>query len=225
MDGTLLDWQTGMEASWLAACEEGCVCSPELDAEVLYAAIVKRSAWFWEDPERARIGRMNLYGSSRSIVHHALTDLGMQRQELAHKIADDYRTRRDAAIAPYPGAIETLQAISERAIALALITNGNAQAQRTNIERFQLDRYFQCIIVEGEFGLGKPDERVFRHALAATGCDPEQTWMVGDSLEADIETPHRLGMHTVWVDGAGRGLSDSAPVRPHRIVRTITELV
>ena len=62
------------------------------------------------------------------------------------------------------------------------------------------------------------------HALAAVGSEPGRTWMVGDSLAADIATPHRLGMHTVWVDETGAGLPASAAVRPHRMVRSIAEL-
>jgi putative hydrolase of the HAD superfamily len=108
---------------------------------------------------------------------------------------------------------------------MALLTNGEARNQRRSVETHALERYFDCIVIEGEFGTGKPDERVFRHALAATGCDPERAWMVGDNLEADIATPYRLGMHTVWVDADARGLPASAPVRPHRIVRAIAELV
>ena len=106
-------------------------------------------------------------------------------------------------IAPYAGAIETLEAIRARGIPMALITNGEANNQRRSVEKHALEQYFHCIVIEGEFGVGKPDESVFRHALSAVGVTPEQTWMVGDSLEADIATPHRLGMHTVWVDETG----------------------
>ena len=79
--------------------------------------------------------------------------------------------------------------------------------------------------IEGEFGVGKPDERVFRHALASCGVDPAETWMVGDNIEADIVTPRALGMHTVWVDAASGGLPADASVQPHRVIRAIGELL
>jgi FMN phosphatase YigB (HAD superfamily) len=66
---------------------------------------------------------------------------------------------------------------------------------------------------------------VFRHALSAVDCDPAAAWMVGDNLEADIETPVRLGMHAIWIDESGNGLPADAAVRPHRTIRSITELV
>lgn len=223
MDGTILDWQTGMEESWLASCERHGDGSHT--AAQLHEAIRVRRTWFWDDRDRAYRGRMDLDGASREIVRHAFADLGIDAIDAARELADDYRALRAAAIAPYPGAIETLQALRERGISMALITNGEARNQRRSIEKHALEQYFDCVVIEGEFGAGKPDERVFRHALAATRCDAERAWMVGDNLEADIATPHRLGMHTVWVDADARGLPDPAPVRPDRIVRAIAELV
>src|SRR5438552_12752945 len=171
------------------------------------------------------MGRLDLDVASVTIVRDALTDLGATRDAAAQAIASDYRARRFAALAPYPGAVETLEALRSRGVRMALITNGGARTQRRSIDRFHLDRFFDCIVVEGEFGCGKPDERVFRHALSAVACEACDAWMIGDNLEADIATPVRLGMHTIWVDEAGAGLPDGAPSTPHRIVRAISELV
>lgn len=223
MDGTILDWQTGMEESWLAACQTH--CDGSYDPLRMHEAIRARRGWFWDDFDRATRGRMDLDGASREIVRHAAADLALDAVTIADRIADDYRARRTAGIAPYPGAIETLASLRRRGMPMALVTNGAAQSQRASIERFDLERYFDCIVVEGEFGCGKPDERVFRHALSAVACDPERAWMVGDSLEADIAMPFQLGMHTIWVDAGAFGLPEGTAVRPHRTVRAIAELL
>ncbi len=222
MDGTILDWQTGMEESWLAACEAQ--CDGSFAPSALHEAIRARRTWFWDDAEQARTGRLDLDAANREIVRRAFADAGLRHLDLADRIADDYRARRTAAIAPYPGAIEALAAFRSRGVPMALITNGGAESQRRSIERFGLARYFDCIVIEGEFGCGKPDERVFRHALAAVDCAPAATWMVGDNLEADIAPAVALGMHAVWVDGGG-ALPAAAAMRPHRIVRSIAELL
>lgn len=224
MDGTILDWTTGMEESWLAACQKHGPNGALTPAQ-LHDAIRTRRTWFWDDPKRAYRGRMDLDGASREIVRHTFADLGLDDIDVAHSLADYYRALRIEAIAPFPGAIATLEAIRARGIPMALITNGEARNQRRSVETHALEPYFDCIVIEGEFGVGKPDERVFQHALAAVGSDPEQTWMVGDNFEADIETPHRLGMHTVWIDEASHGVPASAKVRPHRIVQSIAELM
>ena len=81
------------------------------------------------------------------------------------------------------------------------------------------------MLVEGEFGVGKPEEAVYRHALSALEATPADAWMVGDNLEWEVVMPQRLGMYAVWVDHAGRGLPPDSPVRPDRIVRGIAELL
>jgi putative hydrolase of the HAD superfamily len=223
LDGTILDWQTGMDEAWLASCETQ--CDGSFAPGRVYEAILRRRIWFWDDPERARAGRMDLDAVAREIVRHAFADAGLDGVDIAHRIADDYRVRRTASIVAYPGAIETLDAMRARGIPMALLTNGEAKQQRGNVERFGLAAYFDCIVIEGEFGAGKPDERVFRHALAALSCRPESTWMIGDNLEADIAPAVSLGLHTVWVDAERTGLPQDAAVRPHRIVQAIRELV
>lgn len=224
MDGTILDWESGLGTSWMRACETH--CGPAgVDASALHAAITERRDWFWSDAARAYEGRFDLRLASRTIVGRALGDLGAADDALASRIGDSYRDLRDAALAPYPGAIETLEAFDAQGVPMALITNGGATSQRRSVERFGLERYFRCVIIEGEFGTGKPDERVFRHALDATGADPATTWMVGDNLHADIATPVRLGMHAIWVDAADGGLPAGAPCKPHRTVAAIRELV
>jgi putative hydrolase of the HAD superfamily len=222
LDGTILDWQSGMDETWLASCEANCDSS--FVPAQLYEAILLRRTWYWANRERAMLGRMDLNGASREIVRLAFTDAGLDSVEVAHRIADEYRARRTASIVPYPGAIETLDAIRARGIPMALLTNGEASHQRGNVERFALAPYFDCIVIEGEFGAGKPDERVFRHALAALACRPESTWMIGDNLEADIAPAVSLGLHAVWVDAERTGLPANAPAQPHRIVLAISEL-
>lgn len=224
MDGTILDWTTGMEESWLESCVEHHHPAWPHTPEEIHAAIKTRRTWFWSDSERATRGRMDLDGASREIVRLAFEDLAIADHDRAHRLADFYRRLRAERIVPYPGAIETLEGFRSRGVPMALLTNGEARNQRRSVVAHQLEQYFDCIVIEGEFGCGKPDERVFRHALKETGADPVRTWMVGDSLEADIAGALPLGLRTVWVDETGSGVPAEAAVRPHRVVRSIAQL-
>jgi putative hydrolase of the HAD superfamily len=107
---------------------------------------------------------------------------------------------------------------------LALLTNGAAVAQRRKITRFELADLFDSILVEGELGFGKPDERVYARALSALDVKPSEAWMVGDNLEWDVAAPQRLGLRGVWIDARGRGLPAGSAVRPDHIVRSLAEL-
>jgi putative hydrolase of the HAD superfamily len=121
-----------------------------------------------------------------------------------------------------PDAIETVRWLRESGRRLALLTNGAGAAQRRKIARFELADLFDVILVEGELGFGKPDERVYRHALDALDVRPSEAWMVGDNLEWDVRAPQQLGLRGVWIDARGEGLPPESSVTPDHIVRSLT---
>jgi putative hydrolase of the HAD superfamily len=125
----------------------------------------------------------------------------------------------------FPEALDILARLRARGIRLALVTNGNAAYQRMKIERFGLAGCFDYILIEGEFGVGKPEPQVYQAALRVLDCRPAAAWMVGDDLYNDVASPQQLGMAGIWVDARGVGLSPDAPAKPDRIIRSIRELV
>jgi len=112
-----------------------------------------------------------------------------------------------------------------RGVPLALVTNGDAGHQRRKIAQHDLKRFFDVLVIEGEMGVGKPEEIVYRYALSKLRVKAEEAWMVGDNLEWDVVAPQRLGLRGVWVDGPGQGLPKGADAAPHRIIRAFPELL
>jgi putative hydrolase of the HAD superfamily len=49
--------------------------------------------------------------------------------------------------------------------------------------------------------------------------------MVGDHLEWEVAAPQRLGIFAIWHDALGRGLPAGSPVKPDRIIRSLSELL
>lgn len=225
LDDTIIDDSSSVEPAWRSVCEEAAKQVQGLDADALLAAVAPARDRFWSDPDRHRVGRLDLREATRRIVDEALRSLGLDLPALARSTAHKYRDLREAAARPLPRAVETLELLRRMGVRLGLITNGSAAGQRAKVERFDLARHFDHILIEGEFGCGKPDERVYLTTMEALGSQPEQTWSVGDRLEWDIAVPQRLGMYTVWVDVSGAGLPAGATVRPDRIVRSIAELL
>ena len=223
LDDTLLDYSGGVELSWTQACASCCVPGG-IEAPTLVAAIAETRRWFWDDPERHRRERVNMLGAWQHIVEFALDRLGRPAPELAAAIARDYAARRRAVMQLVPDSVACLSELRRRGIPLALVTNGDAGQQRDKIVRHDLARFFDVIVIEGEFGAGKPDEAVYRHALKALGMTPGETLMVGDHLEFDVGAPQRLGLTGVWMDRGGLGLPEGSDVRPHRIIRSLDEL-
>lgn len=225
LDDTIIDDSSSVEPAWRVVCREAVLQAQGLDADALLDAIARARRRFWSDPDRHREGRADLRAATDRIVREAMHSLGFELPALAAIIANRYRDLREAAAYPFPGAVETLERLRTMGVRLSLITNGSGPGQRAKIERFDLTRHFDSILIEGEFGCGKPDERVYLAAMEALGSHPDETWSVGDNLEWDVAAPQRLGLFAVWVDASGAGLPAAAAVRPGRIIRSIAELL
>lgn len=224
LDDTLLDDTGDVVQLWrdvtFEAAERG-----RIDGEKLLREIERVRLWYWDDPERHREGRQDLRAATRWIVREAVhSSVGTEHVELGDWIAEVYRDRRDAALRLFPGAAATIERVRTAGVRTALLTNGSAAAQRDKIERFDLARHFDSILIEGELGWGKPDPRVYRRALADLGLEAAETWMVGDNLEWDVAAPQRLGIYGIWIDHKGNGVPPERAVRPDRIIRRIDEL-
>ena len=228
LDDTILAYDAVTEEAWWTVCRSF-AGRLGIDAAALYAAVRRCSHDYWSDPGRHRWGRLHLDLARAELVGHALSDLGLEPAEgvrsLAGEIAAAYDRERTEAMYPLPGAIKALRDLADRGVRLGLLTNGNGADQRAKIERFGLEPLFDCIVIEGEFGVGKPDERVFRHALARLAALPQQAWMVGDDLERDVGGAQRVGIRGVWVDWRGAGLPMGSPIRPDRVVRALADLL
>jgi len=190
-------------------------------ADALYAAAQE----FWSDVSRHKRARLDLTRTRREITGIGLRRAGIADDALAHRIGDALHLLRDREMALFPHAHELLDRLRAAGVRLALVTNGASEPQRDKIRRFDFERRFDHIQVEGEVGFGKPEPEAYLHALRAVGADARSAWMVGDNLEWEVAAPKRLGIHTVWHDHAGNGLPDDAPAQPDRIIRGLAELI
>ena len=225
LDDTILDEEGKLGAAWRTVCADIAAQVPDLDQVALLESITRIREWFWSDPERHRIGRTNPVEASQGIIHQSLNTLGYDLPGLARSSAISYREMRVAGTTPFSGAIDTLVGLNQIGVRLALITNGNGAVQRAKVDRFGLEKLFHHILIEGEFGCGKPEPRVYRSSMEALGCRPADTWMVGDNFEWEVVVPQNLGVATIWVDRSGDGLPSGATVQPNHIIRSVTEVL
>ena len=225
LDNTILATSAPNEDAWRKVYASFASRIGGLEVERLLTAIGEVSDWYWSDNERHLHGRLNPVDSRREIVSLAFAKLSINSPAVAHELADSFSVEREKAIVPYPQAIETLEDFRNRGSRLALLTNGSSELQRSKIERFNLAPFFDCIIVEGEFGFGKPDENVFLYALQQLNVTAREAWMVGDDLERDIAGAQSAGIFAVWIDWRDEGLPESTSIRPDRIIRTLSELL
>ncbi len=85
-------------------------------------------------------------------------------------------------------------------INIGLISNaGDGAAIRSFIERNDLDRYFDTIIISQEVRLAKPWKEIFNMALEETGSTPERSVYIGDRYEIDVLGARDAGMIPIYI--------------------------
>lgn len=225
MDDTLLTYTITLESAWKQACEISAKETKTFTAdELLYQINIVRE-WYWSDPERHRLGRLNLLGARIAFVRMALKKLGCEDENSAVNIATNYTRLIDGALDFFPDVEDTLQQLVKKDVKLVLLTNGAGDVQQEKIKRFGLIRYFPVRLIEGELGFGKPDQRFFEMAMIKLGVTPKQIWMVGDDLQRDIAGAQQSGIYSVCCDYRKGGLPEGAKVKPDKIINNITELL
>jgi putative hydrolase of the HAD superfamily len=225
MDDTILADDKNSENAWKTVCDRYAPIIGKVTGAELRNIIRAVTVPFWADPEKHRQGRLDLFQTRRQLVAQAVTGAGLGNVQLSYEIADLYSREKDSLIAPTEGALETLNLLNHYSIPLVLITNGGAEMQRAKIRRFDLARYFKTILIEGEFGSGKPDARIFRAALDYLGLAAIECWMVGDNLSHDVGGAMQLGIKGVWVNRRGNEVPAGSTVRPDRTIHHLGELM
>jgi len=98
------------------------------------------------------------------------------------------------------------------------VSNGNADVQRIG-----LGEYFHAGFSAQEFGVGKPDARIFHAAAFAAGVEPHEVLHVGDDAALDVLGALNAGLQTAWVNRAGHDWQHEA-LRPHATVADMGQL-
>ena len=144
LDDTILDDSGSVSSCWLDACHAHGPSMNGLDPVQVYDAIERVREWYWADPERHRVGRLDLAAARRDVVQIALAEIGIDNPTLARQIGDTYHDLRDSGLQPFADAIDTVQWLRAGGCRLALLTNGSAQMQRSKITRFGLAEFFDA---------------------------------------------------------------------------------
>lgn len=80
---------------------------------------------------------------------------------------------------------------------LGLVIDGPVRRERRILERFNLERTFEVIIISEEVGEGKITHKPLWLALAALKAPPSAVIVVGDQEDKDIEPAKALGCRAV----------------------------
>jgi len=144
----------------------------------------------------------------------------LQWEKLGRLASDRYWEHRLETYHLYPDVIPFLQAARE-VVPVILVTNGTCDIQEAKIEKTGLNRYVDTALIAQAVGASKPSAVIFRKALEAANCGPENALMVGDNYSRDIFGALRCGMRAVWVQRDVQYPEPPFPPYPELTVRTL----
>lgn len=225
LDDTILAYEKTAKPIWREVCKMFIREFPGIALDKLVDAIDEYRKWFWSDPTRHKRARLEFNKQRNEVVEGGLKSLGIDDPYHAFMMGNEYAKKREQSVIPFPGAIDALVRLNRDGVRMAMVTNGTSETQRRKINRWDLEKHFDYILIEGEFGVGKPAAEVYIHAMDVLNAQPSETWMVGDNLEWEVAAPQRLGITGVWLDWRSDGLPSNTKVRPDLIITSLLDLI
>lgn len=129
-----------------------------------------------------------------------LLDFKIADEELSQQLSELFLQLLPARTILFPHTIEVLDYLQEKGYQLHLITNGFEEVQHSKLKHSGLAPFFKEVITsEGSNSL-KPQREIFDYALKRAGASAEESLMIGDSLEIDVEGAMNAGIDAVHVN-------------------------
>ena len=127
-------------------------------------------------------------------------------------------SRMFQGMSPDEGMYAVLRGIRRAGFQTALLSNSWG---RWSYPREQFAELFDAVVISGDTGMRKPEERIFRHAAALLGLAPEQCVFI-DDIDRNIAAAQAIGMtgihHRELADTIAR-LSELLAIPPEALTR------
>ncbi len=151
----------------------------------------------------------------RKAFEQTLREIGRPDNALASHLNNVYLTHRFEDIELFDDVPPTLTALKEK-YTLGLLSNGNSYPERCGLEDI-----FQFVIFSQDYGIGKPDPRIFKITAEKAGCAGNELLHVGDSIHDDVRGALNAGISCLWLNRGQKGEDNAI----NREISSLTELL
>jgi len=116
----------------------------------------------------------------------------------------------------FDGAIAILDYLKPK-YNLHIITNGFKEIQGNKLRNSNIGHYFKTITNSESAGVKKPNPKIFEYAVAVANAQKEQSIMIGDCIEADVNGALNFGMDAI--------LFNIDPSKTHINIKQVSHLL
>ena len=131
-------------------------------------------------------------------LKHTFDELGYFVSDVQiESIAQDYIELLPENNHLFDGTIEVLEYLGKK-YKLHIITNGFAEVQYKKIHNSNIAVFFKTITNSEMAGVKKPNPIIFEYALDSAKAKKENSIMIGDCLEADVQGALNAGLDAIF---------------------------
>ncbi|MGC2657133.1 MAG: HAD family hydrolase [Bryobacteraceae bacterium] len=122
----------------------------------------------------------------------------------------------------FPGVLEVLPNLKQR-YSLAVVSDAQTAYALPELEAVGLRKFFDPIVISGDFGYRKPDTRLFLQALDTLRVTASQAVFVGNDTYRDVFGAQQLGMRTIFFSPNGTS-PDPNEAKPDYVMHALADL-
>lgn len=104
-----------------------------------------------------------------------------------------------------------------------ILSNGFTELQSRKMQSAGIAHYFDGMILSEDIGVNKPNPAIFTHALQVAESTAEESLMIGDNYEVDIEGAQRVGIDQVFYNISKKDINPEHP-QPTFTITSLLEL-
>lgn len=191
-DNTLWDFEKAQKA----ALESVLKVISELRSPSVLPSVERMIAIREEVVEEWGEGTTSLLALRRESLRRAAAEAQLDASDsTTDLLLETFVVERDRANNAYSNVSEVLSVLKADGWTIALLTNGNANAEATGLAGF-----FDHLLYAEETGARKPDIAAFESVANATACKLKEIIHVGDSPEHDVAGANNAGAVSVWLN-------------------------
>ena len=140
----------------------------------------------------------------------------------AREIYDDWAEHHHFEM--YDDVPEALTTLRARGLRLGLISNSHRCLESFQ-KHFAIEGMMSVTVSSADFGVMKPDPRIFQEALQQMAVPASRAVMVGDSLAHDVMGARQAGMRGVLLDRGLRAAVSDPGISVIRSLRQLADVV
>lgn len=122
------------------------------------------------------------------------------RPDLVYDATNIYWNHVISNMSLFPGVLETLKAIKEEEIKIAVVTDLTADIQILKMRVLDINEYVDYLITSEEADADKPDVKVGHLITKKLGVPIEEMIMIGNNPKTDIQLAHNIRMDSILFD-------------------------